>query len=388
MFLSDTHLPQLLPTEAYFDPEHAHREQHQLFEPGWHCVATTLELPDEGSFLTTTLLDRPLILWRREGQIRAFLNVCAHRFSMLTDDPLGRCDRLKCRYHGWEYDHHGDTKRIPDAKNFKPLRRGELGLTALPCDTAGCLVFVAVHPNPISLGEYLGPGRELCDAWFDDRCRMVLATDRDNHSNWKVSIENSLEGYHLTEVHASTFGNFPNAEQCEHVLHDERRSELRVRRDSSDRLTRMGRRLAAIAGIEPQIEYQQFHCYPNFVVARFGPFRWMQATYPRGGSDSYDVWRFLSTGVDPTTARGRIVHAGMKAWGKRWFQKVIDEDEAIFPKIQRGLESPRRPGDGLVSIREERVHHFQRYVQTLVDAPEFSITERDGSDMSEVPACS
>ena len=388
MFLSDTHLPQLLATETYFDPDHAEREQRSLFDPVWHCVATTLELPNEGSFVTTTLLNRPIILWRREGQIRAFLNVCAHRFSMLTDDPTGRCDRLKCRYHGWEYDHHGDTKRIPDAKNFKPLRRGELGLTALPCETAGCLVFVSVNADPPSLAEDLGPGHDLCLSWFDDHCQMVLATDRQNHSNWKVSIENSLEGYHLTEVHSSTFGSFPEAQQCEHVLHDERRSELRVCRDSNDRLTRMGSRLARLAGIEPQVEYQQFHRYPNFVVARFGPFRWMQATYPRGASDSYDVWRFLSTGVHPGSVRGKCVHAGMKAWGRRWFQKVIDEDEAIFPKIQRGLESPRRPGEGLVSIREERVHHFQRFVKMLLDAPESSVANAHTTDPSEMPACS
>ena len=362
MFINETHLPQLLPCEAYFDRGQHHREMASMFMPGWHCVGTLVELPGEGSYFTTECLGRPIIVWFRDGEPHAFFNVCAHRFSVLTDQASGNMPQLKCKYHGWEYDKHGDTKRIPDAQSFRPLARGQLGLTKLRCQTVGQLIFISLVDDGPPLDEYLQDGYALCQQLFGDNTRLVLAARRDNHANWKVSLENSLEGYHLSEVHADTFGAFPNAGDCEHELHDASHSALRVEQNESTRLTRLAEWLTTVAGIEGDATYHQYHCYPNLVFAKFGLFSWMEAVYPTSPNDSYDTWRFFSGGIDPSSVRGRIIHGAMKMWGHRWFQRVIDEDERIFPSIQRGLESPSRPGDGLVSIREERVFHFQKYV--------------------------
>ncbi len=362
MFLSETHLAQLLPTEAYFAPEQHQKELDALFLPGWHCVGTTAELKGHGDYFTAELFQRPILVWWSEGQPHAYLNVCAHRFSLLTDAACGNMARLKCRYHGWEYDKSGETKRIPDAQSFKPLHRGQLGLTKLRCETVGRLIFISLNPEPTPLGEYLGDGYELCKMLFPERSRLVLSARRNNHANWKVSLENSLEGYHLAEVHSGTFGNFPRAGDCRHELHDASHSSLGVASDEETPLTRLARWASKIAGIDGDATYHQFHCYPNLVFAKFGMFSWMEAVYPNSPNDSHDQWRFFSNAVDPQTARGKLVNFVLAAWGRRWFQRVIDEDERIFPSIQRGLQSPIQPSGGLVSIREERVFHFQKYI--------------------------
>ena len=362
MFLSETHLPQLLSNDQYHSKEQFQLEWERLFLPGWHCIGSTQEFTGEGSFIATELLGRPIIVWYSESELHAFLNICAHRFSLLTDEPCGKMPRLKCRYHGWEYDKHGDTKRIPDAKSFKPLKRGQLGLTPLKCETIGCLIFISFNEAPPPLEEYLGDGYQFCEAMFPESTRLVLASRRDNHANWKVSVENSLEGYHLAEVHSGTFGSFPDASDCEHELHDHAHSALRVHSEKETRLTRLAEWVYRVAGIKGDASYHQIHCYPNLVFAQFGVFRWMEAVYPISPTDSYDTWRFFSDAVDPSSARGRVVNAALKAWGKRWFQRVIDEDENIFPCIQQGLQSPVQPSGGLVSTREERVFHFQNYV--------------------------
>lgn len=362
MFLSETHLPQLLSADAYRNPEIAQREAASLFLPGWHCVACVDDLSEPGAFLSRELLGHPIIVWRDGESVHAFLNVCAHRFSLLTDQPSGVMPSLKCRYHGWEYDANGDTKKIPDAKSFKPLQRGQLGLTRLPCQRVGQLIFVSLSDSPLPLQEYLGPAFDLCRKWFGEDTKLVLAARRSNHCNWKVSVENSLESYHLTEVHSATFGGHPDADFCRHRLYDDSHSELRVDRSSDFWLVRLARRLERFTGMRVETDYHQVHRYPNLVFAKFGPFRWMEAVYPLSASDSYDTWRFFSGGVSRQTLRGRLIHRILRLWGRRWFQRVIDEDEAIFPSIQHGLESPTLPGTGLISMREERVHHFQRYV--------------------------
>ena len=39
-----------------------------------------------------------------DGEPRAYVNCCPHRLSQLTHAERGRQCRLKCQYHGWEFD--------------------------------------------------------------------------------------------------------------------------------------------------------------------------------------------------------------------------------------------------------------------------------------------
>src|SRR5262245_15710114 len=128
MFVSKEHHPQLLEPERYRAPEQFAAEIERFFKPAWHCVGLLSELPADGSFRTLELLGNPVLLWRKDGQLHAYLNVCAHRSCLVTSAERGTCDRLKCQYHGWEYDETGNVRKIPDARAFKPLEQGMLGL--------------------------------------------------------------------------------------------------------------------------------------------------------------------------------------------------------------------------------------------------------------------
>ena len=89
MFLSDTHLPQLLPPSAYTDLTWYITEREHVLTPAWHVVATTSQFPRDGSFITFDFFGCPIILRRHCGVIRGFLNVCAHRLAKLTSQPTG-----------------------------------------------------------------------------------------------------------------------------------------------------------------------------------------------------------------------------------------------------------------------------------------------------------
>src|SRR5262245_9237414 len=107
MFVSDTHLPQVLPPDAYLSNEFLQLEMERLFLPGWHFLGLTSEIPKDGDYFTRELLGRPIIVWRSSGEVHAFLNVCAHRMALLTHKPCGHAEKLKCQYHGWEYGEDG-----------------------------------------------------------------------------------------------------------------------------------------------------------------------------------------------------------------------------------------------------------------------------------------
>src|SRR5690606_5996160 len=135
--------------------------------------------------------------------VHTFLNVCSHRNSMLSGKPCGHMgSSLRCQYHGWEYDKTGNTRKIPDAKSFKPMEQGMLGLDKYRTETFGPLVWVTVDPDAPPLREWLGA--DLCqivEKWFTPHHVPVMPVDENHEANWKVIAENVLEGYHVAEVH-------------------------------------------------------------------------------------------------------------------------------------------------------------------------------------------
>jgi nitrite reductase/ring-hydroxylating ferredoxin subunit len=135
MFVSDTHLPQLLPPEAYYERAWHERELDRVLRPAWWAVALVEEFPRDGDFITFDHVDVPVILRRSGGRIHGYRNVCAHRLAKLTGKAHGHCDVLRCEYHGWEYAESGATQRIPDAPSFRPLEKGQLGLGTLRVET-------------------------------------------------------------------------------------------------------------------------------------------------------------------------------------------------------------------------------------------------------------
>jgi phenylpropionate dioxygenase-like ring-hydroxylating dioxygenase large terminal subunit len=351
---------------VYHSADHYRRELDMLFLPGWHCIGTTAELRRDGDFITRELFGHPLIVWRSGGEIRTFLNVCPHRFSQLSDAPCGRRERLWCPYHGWEFDENGDTCKIPDARSFKPLEKGQLGLVKFRTETCGQLIFVSLSDTAPPLADYLGADYfQLCRRWFSDDWKLNFSYRRPNGSNWKVSLENSLEGYHNATVHSKTYQGWPDASVCSHELHDEVRSTFQVDAESEDDkfITKFGKVAFKLAGVEPEFDFHEIHRYPNLVFAKFSKFTWAEIVIPTSPTDSYDLWYIFGRSPRGKGIRAHLLAMGMGMWFKRWFSRILKEDEAMFPSVQAGTTASHRPGPGLISVREERIFHFQEYLQ-------------------------
>jgi phenylpropionate dioxygenase-like ring-hydroxylating dioxygenase large terminal subunit len=77
----------------------------------WHPVATSAGLT-EGGVLGLRLLGEDIVLWRSNGQVMAWQDLCLHRGTRLS---LGQvCEGLLvCPYHGWRYNPGGRCVHIP-----------------------------------------------------------------------------------------------------------------------------------------------------------------------------------------------------------------------------------------------------------------------------------
>jgi choline monooxygenase len=376
MFVGKEHHPQLLTSECYSSQEQFDWEVAKLFKPAWHCVALLSELPHEGSYRTLDLLGNPVVLWRKDGQVHAYLNVCSHRSCMLTHAACGEAARLKCQYHGWEYDQTGNVRHIPDARAFKPLEPGMLGLKKYHAATCGQLIFVSLADDPPSLEEFLGPGYELIREWFTDDLYAAVVIDREVDANWKVLVENALESYHTTEVHPKTFGPFPPEDACEHQLH-RRWTSLTVNYSDEKSFRRSLDDLAhRLVGAVPTHQYQHILFYPNLMLSRLSLYTWFECIIPISPTRARSIVRVVCNVGKSHGLRRRCNQYWVGRWAKTFLMQVGAEDHRLLPYVQKGLSAVDRPLGGLISTREERIFHFQSYLQGgLPDDPDSQSTD-------------
>lgn len=362
MFVHNSQLPQVLDAESYYSEPQHECELNRLFLPGWHFVASLPDLRHDGDYLTVDLLGRPLLIWRSRGEIHVFLNVCAHRSSLLTHQPCGQMERLKCQYHGWEYDEGGRTRRIPEAHNFRPLEQGELGLTKLRSETRGQLVFVTFDERSPNLATYLGRGYDLCGQLFSGERRRILKLDFEVAANWKLRVENALESYHIECVHPKSFARLPSPEHCSHQLADGG-TVFTTEEPPGGRLRRLfDQFMARSLGLEADYKYEHFIFYPNIMFAAGGVFSVVEVALPVTPTRSRVILEMFCHPGRYRNPLSALVFRSLCWGGRRFAQQVLEEDAAILPDVQRGVESPDKPSGGLISAREERVFHFQEFI--------------------------
>ncbi|MCB0155686.1 MAG: Rieske (2Fe-2S) protein, partial [Anaerolineae bacterium] len=90
----------------------------------WHVIAPASELP-EGSLLAARLLGEDIVLWRLNGQVLAWQDLCLHRGTRLSLGKIER-ERVVCPYHGWTYDGTGQCVHIPAHPEQTPPAKAQV----------------------------------------------------------------------------------------------------------------------------------------------------------------------------------------------------------------------------------------------------------------------
>lgn len=357
MFTNQTHLRHLLRPEQYTSEEQYRAELRHLFHPAWHPLAVKNDLAKPGDFLTFDLLETPILLRNFGGELRAFLNVCPHRHSKLTDKPRGNTERLRCQYHGWEFNAEGRTGKIPDAKAFRPWDRDNACLRRFAVETCGDVVFVNFSDNPVPLKDWLGP---VWGPWQDygGDYRYVAAWEKDFPCNWKIVLENSLESYHIPEVHPTTFKEFSAEENSWHELTDTFTSYRTV--PPNDLPTRMSNWMVRRLGRPVENMYWHRVRHPHVTGASLDVMRIMQCVFPTGPTSCRYRTLFFSLRGARRGPLSWAIYRFLRPIATAVARQVFDEDGRIYGGVQKGMAaSPHR---GVIGTREERIFHFQEYV--------------------------
>jgi len=186
-------------------------EMEQIFLRGWSFVLHESEIPNSGDFVVRKVGTQSLIALRdKEGEVRIFYNRCPHRGATLCPTSSGHRSRITCPYHAWSFALDGRLIGLPDEEAYpSDFSRADVGLTPVArMDSYGGFIFVNLISNGISLLEHLGHATELIDTLLglSPVGRIRLSAGWMKHkmrSNWKMIVENQVDGYHAPMVHGS-----------------------------------------------------------------------------------------------------------------------------------------------------------------------------------------
>lgn len=192
-----------LPPRCYYDPELYEFEVEHVLKKNWLCVGRTDWAAKAGDYYTREMFGEPVLIIRdRNNQLHALINVCQHRWAQIVPDGSGNTKLLVCPNHSWTFELDGRLRgvTVQDIPGFdkKSCRMPELrlevwqGFVFINFDDAA----EPLAPQVAGLEKYFGH-YGLEDYVTADRM------DYETSWNYKFSLENGYEGYHVEGVHKS-----------------------------------------------------------------------------------------------------------------------------------------------------------------------------------------
>lgn len=347
-----------LPPALYTEQEILRLEEERIFAREWHCAGLAAELPKAGDYLTFAIGRQPIFIMRGEdGGMRAFANVCRHRMATLLTGQ-GNCGRIICPYHAWTYDLNGRLVAAAHMERTPGFDKSAVRLAEIRCETWEGWVYVSLDPAIESIATRLAPLRELVARYRMAGYVPVARQDLLWRTNWKLLVENFMEGYHLPVLHRRTVGAWFPADETKFFdrVHDGFTGQTFVK--SEDAI--YGRAHAANNVLTGHWRYTSVMptVYPAHMYVLAPDHFWYLSLQPENVGQ---LRVRFGLALAPEVLAAMVDRQRDIDDMVGFFDRVNDEDRAIVEGLFRNAQSPLA-SQNRQSWLEREIHHFQGYL--------------------------
>lgn len=349
-----------LPARWYTDPRFWQAEREKIFFKTWQWVGPTNLVQRVGDFFTYDLFGEPLVISRaQDGSLRAFSNVCLHRAGPVAAGK-GNRKSLQCHYHGWTYDLSGCLLNAPEFEGVQNWQPEEFCLAPLRVSEWGPFVFVNLDLAAATLESVLGaiPDEVQRSGFQIDQMQLVERRDYVLECNWKVYVDNYLEGYHIPIAHPALFREI-DYDQYRVETFRYYSAQIAPIRPNPPHGVLPGRDRRYLRS-EGETQALYYWVFPNLMLNFYPDNMQINIIVPLDHERTLTIfeWYFHQPGSG----------AGWESMQQSiaFSDEIQREDMEICHAVQRGLRSRAYHQGRFSAKRENGVHHFQSLVDEFL----------------------
>ena len=345
-----------IPARWYTDPNVLDIERERIFWHTWQPFAHAAKVSKPGCYAAGEIAGEPCAVVRGNDQVlRAFSNVCRHRASTVLEGE-GCAKSLRCPYHAWTYALDGRLLAAPEFEGVENWRREDVRLPEMRVAEWGPFAFVNVDRGAPALNEVMGdiPEQVATMECPVDQLHFSYRRDYLIKCNWKVYIDNYLEGYHLPAAHPSLFRELDyNAYRVDTFrYYSSQYAPIRPPRPGRDEQRRYGAEDAGNRAL-------YYWIFPNFMLNVYPDNLSSNIILPVGHNQTLTIFEWFTykqAGAPKDISPETVAFS----------DEIQQEDIRICENVQKGLAS-RMYDRGRYSVkRENGVHHFHSLLRECI----------------------
>ena len=334
-----------IPSDWYIDEEILKIEKKNIFLKSWQLFGSTDQVPDKGDYKIKSINGQPLILIKNKNDsLNVFYNVCQHRGCVMIEGD-GNANNIKCGYHGWVYDLDGNLR---NARGFdkQTVKNKNLKLKSVDHYVWMNQIFVKLQKHANDIKKSLNKIEHIIYPMRFDHYSYHSRSTYKINCNWKVYMDNYLEGFHIPIVHPK-LNNIINYKSYKTETFD----------DFSLQWCHINSKSSPYKKTDAVAKAYYFTLFPN-ILLNIAPGRLQTNIIEPINATSCNVhFDYYFESIKPN----KIIE------DVNFSEQVQNEDINICERIQKGLESNGFDYGVFSEKYETGVSHFQSYIENKVN---------------------
>ncbi|MBV1908763.1 MAG: aromatic ring-hydroxylating dioxygenase subunit alpha [Kangiellaceae bacterium] len=325
-------------------------EQKAIFEKQWQLVGHVSQLKNTGDQFVVKVGKYPLVIVRNEDNgIRALHNVCRHRAGPVATGK-GNSKVLRCKYHGWTYQLDGQLRSAPEMQSTPNFEVCQHKLPEAFVEIWQGFIFASIDKPDVDIEHLLA---NIVETIKPINLENFSFSHRDEYiidCNWKVYMDNYLEGYHLPHVHPGL-----------NKLLDYRSYDTKLFEWYSYQYSPLENESNNQADIYYGEGSAHYYCiFPNLMLNILPGRLQTNIILPEGHQKTKILFDYYYADLESESTKKLIKK------DTEFSDEVQQEDIDICEKVQVGLNSGSYQAGRLCSKREMGVLHFQNLVRRTI----------------------